>query len=328
MWKFIVLPSHYIDKSMNGLLPPLMNGGLPPSMNSSLPPLMNGRRPPSLDEQLASSLLRWTAPSFPWPMGSPPLMNSFPPLNSLLLPSTHGLLLLLIDSLLPPSPHPSLDEWSSHSIQGEHIGNLRKKMNHFEISWHRHVYKRYDNVDTNLQLNLPPIWCQGKAGMKITDVWHMSDWPLTSYDFSWLHFLLRVTMHVVITVLIITGEQPPFFFFSYQMRGATLHCQCGNHTTQDKWWATTIIVAVIIIVSPSIPPLPFPTQLISHHHQTKDSGHSHVTPPQQQSATTTTDHDHNNDTTRWPCNNHSMTTSHTDHLLHHYCFSLIFSLSY
>jgi len=84
--------------------------------------------------------------------------------------------------------------WScSHSIQGEHIGNLRKKMYHFEISWHRHVYKRYDNVDTNLWLNLPPIWCQGKAGMKITDVWHTSDWRLTSYDSSWLRFLLRVT---------------------------------------------------------------------------------------------------------------------------------------
>ena len=27
----------------------------------------------------------------------------------------------------------------------------------FQNSWHRHVYKRYDNFDTNLQLNLPPI---------------------------------------------------------------------------------------------------------------------------------------------------------------------------
>ena len=143
-----------------------------------------------------------------------------------------------------------------------------------------------------------------------------------------------VTMHVVITVLIITGEQP-HFFFSYQMWGATLCWQCGNHMTQDKWWATTmtndctttIIVAVIIIVSPTIPLLPFPTQLTSHH-QTKDSGHSHVTPPQRQSAMTTTDHDHNNDITRWPCNNHSMTTPCTDHLLHHYCFAIIFLLSY
>jgi len=137
------------------------------------------------------------------------------------------------------------------------------------------------------------------------------------------------------TVLIITGEQPPFFV-SYQMQGATSHWQCGNHMTQDKRWVmtmtndctTTIIIAVIIIVSPSIPPLPFPTQLTSHHHQTKDSGHSHVTPPQWQSAMTTTDHDHNDNTTRWPCNNHSTTTSCTDHLLHHYCFALIFSLSY
>ena len=48
-----------------------------------------------------------------------------------------------------------------------------KKMRCFKNSWHRHVYKRYDNVDTNLWLNLPPIWCQGKAGMKITAVWHM-----------------------------------------------------------------------------------------------------------------------------------------------------------
>jgi len=47
------------------------------------------------------------------------------------------------------------------------------------------------------------------------------------------HIVWAVTMHVVITVLIITGEQPPFFF-SYQMRGATLRCQCGSHTTQDK----------------------------------------------------------------------------------------------
>ena len=43
-------------------------------------------------------------------------MASPPPLaNSLLLPSTRGLL-LLIDSLLPPSPHPSLDEWSPPSL--------------------------------------------------------------------------------------------------------------------------------------------------------------------------------------------------------------------
>ena len=76
----------------------------------------------------------------------------------------------------------------SHSIQGEHIG----KRNRSKISWHRHVYKIYDNVDTNPRLNLPRIWCQGKAGVKITDVWHMSDWPLTLYNFSWLHFLLRV----------------------------------------------------------------------------------------------------------------------------------------
>ena len=62
-----------------------------------------------------------------------------------------------------------------------------------EPSWHRHVYKRYDNVDTNLWLKLPPIWCQGKAGVRITDVWHMSDWPLTLYSFSWLLFLLSVT---------------------------------------------------------------------------------------------------------------------------------------
>jgi len=149
------------------------------------------------------------------------------------------------------------------------------------------------------------------------------------------HIVWAVTMHVIITVLTITGEQPPFFFFSYQMWGATSHWQCGNHMTQDKRWVTTttndctttIIVAFIIIVSPSIPPLPFPTQLTSHHHQTKDSGHSHVTPPQRQSAMTTTDHDHNNNMTR-PCNNHSMTTSRTDHLLHHYCFALVFSLSY
>ena len=63
----------------------------------------------------------------------------------------------------------------------------------------------------------------------------------------------------------------PHFFFSYQMRGATSHWQCGNHTTQDKQWAvtTTNDCTVIIIVSPSTPPLPFPTQLTSHHHQTR-----------------------------------------------------------
>ena len=61
-----------------------------------------------------------------------------------------------------------------------------KKMNYFKNSWHRHVYKRYDNVDANLWLNLPPIRCQGKAGVKITDVWHMSDlWLCTIFlDFA------------------------------------------------------------------------------------------------------------------------------------------------
>ena len=81
-----------------------------------------------------------------------------------------------------------------------------KKMNHFKNSCHRHVYKIYDNVDTNLQLNLPPIWCQGKAGMKITDVWHMSDWPLTLYDFSWLCFLLRVTSKELWCNSVTSGE--------------------------------------------------------------------------------------------------------------------------
>ena len=78
-----------------------------------------------------------------------------------------------------------------------HTGKLRKKMNHFKNSWHRHVYKMYDNVDTNLWLNSPPIWWQGKAGMNITDVWHMSDWPLTLYDVSWLRFSLRMTQYGV-----------------------------------------------------------------------------------------------------------------------------------
>jgi len=228
-------------------------------------------------------------------------------------------------------------------------------------------------------------------------VWqhHITRWMNNDNGWPWpgmCHIIQMVTIHVVVTVLIIPGEQcisPTPLLFSHEKQGFPLptwqpmmdkqwpgmstdvphclggdnachyHCphyyrwaapifffisdggatscwQCGNHTTQDKWWATTmtndctttIIIAVIIIVSPSIPPLPFPTQLTSHHHQTKDSGHSHVTPPQWQSAMTTTDHDHNNDMTRWPCNNHSMTTSHTDHLLHHYCFALIFLLSY
>jgi len=106
MWKFIVLPSHYINKSMNGLLPPLKNGGLPPSMNGGLPPLMNGRRPPSLDvwlvsslstngwcppsldEQLASSLSWWMAGILPPSMNGPvlPLADGLPSLDEQLPP--------------------------------------------------------------------------------------------------------------------------------------------------------------------------------------------------------------------------------------------------
>ena len=135
--KFIVLPSHYIDKSMNGLLPPSTNGGLPPSMNGPVLPLADGL--PSLDEwlQLVSSLSRrmagvlplltnswcppsldeWPRPSLGWWAPLPRWTASHPPsVNGLLLPSTHSLLLLLIDSLLPPSPHPSLDEWSPPSL--------------------------------------------------------------------------------------------------------------------------------------------------------------------------------------------------------------------
>ena len=86
-----------------------------------------------------------------------------------------------------------LTTWScSYSIQGEHI---RKRWTVWRILG-IDMCIRYDNVDTNLQLNLPQIWCQGKAGINITDVWCMCDWPLTLYNFSWLHFLLRFTTYV------------------------------------------------------------------------------------------------------------------------------------
>jgi len=90
--KFIVLPSHYIDKSMNGLLPPSTNGGLPPSMNGGLPPLTNGRRPPSM--------YGWCPPSLNvWPVSS-------------LSRCTAGVLPLSTNGWHPPS----LDEWPRPSL--------------------------------------------------------------------------------------------------------------------------------------------------------------------------------------------------------------------
>ena len=94
--KFIVLPSHYIDKSMNSLLPPSTNGslppstnsGLPPSTNGSLPPLTNGRCPPSmysrcppsLDVRPASSLSRCMAGVLPLSTNGwrPPSLDEWP----------------------------------------------------------------------------------------------------------------------------------------------------------------------------------------------------------------------------------------------------------
>jgi len=50
--------------------------------------------------------------------------------------------------------------------------------------------------------------------------------------------IIQAATHVIIAVLIITGEQPPFLF-SCQMQGATSCRQCGNHTTWDKWRVMT-----------------------------------------------------------------------------------------
>ena len=76
----------------------------------------------------------------------------------------------------------------SNSVDLNKLQLITWSCSHSKKSWHRCVYKRYDNVDTNLWLNLPPICCQGKTGVKFTDVWHMSDWPLTLCNFSWLNF--------------------------------------------------------------------------------------------------------------------------------------------
>lgn len=57
-------------------------------------------------------------------------------------------------------------------------------------SWCSHVYKKYDNVDTNLWLNSPPIWCQGRMVWKLemchthlTDLWLCAIW--LDFAFYW-----------------------------------------------------------------------------------------------------------------------------------------------
>jgi len=116
-------PPPSLDVQLVSSLSQWMAGVLPPLMNGPILPLADGL--PSLNEWpwLASSLSRWMAGILPPLMNGPilPLADGLPPrwtashppsANGLLLPSTHSLLLLLIDSLLPPSPHPSLNEWS------------------------------------------------------------------------------------------------------------------------------------------------------------------------------------------------------------------------
>ena len=55
-----------------------------------------------------------------------------------------------------------------------------KKMNCFKNSWHRHMYKRYDNVDTNLWLNFHLMPREGwhENYRYVTCVWLTSDFLL------------------------------------------------------------------------------------------------------------------------------------------------------
>jgi len=123
MQKFIVLPSHYIDKSMNGLLPPSTNGGLPPSMNGGLPPSTYSRCPPSLDVRLVSSLSRCTAGVLPLSTNGwhPPSLDEQPcPSLGRWAPlprrtASAGILPLSTNGWRPPS----LDEWLASSLLNE-----------------------------------------------------------------------------------------------------------------------------------------------------------------------------------------------------------------
>ena len=146
--KFIVLPSHY-------------NTQWPP-------PSLNEWRPPSLDEQLASSLSRagilplalaspplalasslsrrtvalhplstngflphlTTASSFPWPMGSPASMNSFPP------PSTNSSFPWRMASPLPQQTVSPFPQRTASSLPRRTVSSLNKcSPPMFQVDW-------------------------------------------------------------------------------------------------------------------------------------------------------------------------------------------------